>query len=67
MSNLFNTNMTGSEARRRYWKAIEGKSDEEAAEIRKEFDRVDRVILQKEIALGAAGVHCSNGLDTSKR
>ena len=48
-SNLFNENMTTNELRMTFFRAVEGKTEEERALLFEEYDRVRSVVFKKEM------------------
>ena len=56
MSNkLFDEQMTSSEARMAFYRAIEGKSAEEMESIKAEYFRISDIILKRELELASRG------------
>ena len=59
MSNLFNTDMTSSEARYVLFGLLDGKTEEEIARLYEEYFPIARAIRRKESELAAQGWMCS--------
>ncbi|MGM9587832.1 MAG: hypothetical protein ACI3VA_10140 [Candidatus Limivicinus sp.] len=55
MSELFNEQMTSFEARSTFFAAVDGKTKEEIEELKKEYDAVASVIMDREARLAEEG------------
>lgn len=49
MKNLFNENMTSSEARRVLFSSVEGKTEREVEQIKREFSEIAPKIIEREL------------------
>ena len=54
-SNIFNANMSSSEARYAFFSAIDGKTKEEIENLKAEYFEVSRVITERELKLAGEG------------